>query len=111
MDLRRMAEALCGMSGQPNGACPHEDDTDAIAGYGLSTMATRTFLFSSIPLTAIATAGGVAHLLELPDKLDLSAEGYLTVQHIYRGRALLGVLLCSASVAEISRQRLVAPWL
>ncbi|MFC3104011.1 hypothetical protein [Salinisphaera aquimarina] len=106
-----MAEALCGMSGQPNGACPHEDDTDAIAGYGLSTMATRTFLFSSIPLTAIATAGGVAHLLELPDKLDLSAEGYLTVQHIYRGRALLGVLLCSASVAEISRQRLVAPWL
>jgi len=34
----------------------------------------------------------MAHLLELPKKIKLSAEDYLIVQQIYRGWSLLGVV-------------------
>ncbi len=44
----------------------------------------------SVMLTAVAMAGGFAHLLELPNKSGLSREDYLKVQQIYRGWALLG---------------------
>ena len=36
-------------------------------------------------------AAGMAHLFELPNKIHLSREDYLTVQQIYRGWALLGI--------------------
>jgi hypothetical protein len=55
--------------------------------------------FLSLLLTALAMAGAVAHLLELPAKMKLSGSEYLTVQKIYRGWALLGIVICAALAA------------
>lgn len=57
---------------------------------------------------AIAMAGGWAHLLELPAKMRLSREDYLTVQQLYQGWALLGIavvaaLLATAALALLQR--------
>src|SRR5512145_1452610 len=46
--------------------------------------------FVALLFTALALAPGLAHLLELPNKMTLSREEYLTVQQIYRGWAWLG---------------------
>jgi hypothetical protein len=55
--------------------------------------------------TAVAMSGGFAHLFELPNKIRLSREEYLTVQQIYRGWALLGIavvgVLVSTSVLAV----------
>src|SRR5262245_40333965 len=52
--------------------------------------------YISLLLVALALAPGVAHVLELPNKIGLPAQEYLTVQQIYRGWAWLGVLLIAA---------------
>jgi hypothetical protein len=51
----------------------------------------NTLQFLAILLTAVSMAPGWAHLLELPNKLGLSKDEYLTVQQIYRGWAYLGI--------------------
>ena len=53
----------------------------------------------SIMLTAVAMSAGWAHLLELPAKMKLSRGDYLTVQKIYRGWALLGIVVVTALVS------------
>jgi hypothetical protein len=55
-----------------------------------------TLQVTAILLTAIAMAGGWAHLLELPNKIRLSRADYLTVQQIYRGWAFLGIAVVGA---------------
>lgn len=45
---------------------------------------------------ALTMAPGLAHLLELPHKISLSAQDYLVVQQIYRGWALLGIVILLA---------------
>jgi hypothetical protein len=62
-------------------------------------MTLNVLRFASVLLTAIAMAGGFAHLLELPNKIGLSREDYLTVQQIYRGWALLGIAVVGALVS------------
>lgn len=57
--------------------------------------------FASVMLTAIAMAGGFAHLLELPRKIEMSHEEYLIVQRIYRGWALLGVAVVGALLSSV----------
>lgn len=57
--------------------------------------------FASVMLTAIAMAGGFAHLLELPRKIEMSREDYLTVQQIYRGWALLGIAVLAALLSSV----------
>lgn len=52
--------------------------------------------FLAVMFTAVAMAAGFAHLLELPNKMLLSRADYLTVQQIYRGWALLGVVVLGA---------------
>lgn len=52
-------------------------------------MTLNVLRFASVMLTAVAMASGFAHLLELPNKIGLPREDYLTVQQIYRGWALL----------------------
>lgn len=52
--------------------------------------------FASLLLTAVSMAGGFAHLFELPNKINLPREDYLTVQQIYRGWALLGIAVVGA---------------
>jgi uncharacterized membrane protein len=58
--------------------------------------------FVAILLTALALVPVGAHLLELPNKMGLAEEPYFTVQQIYRGWALLGIVLCAAIVADLA---------
>jgi hypothetical protein len=56
--------------------------------------------FSALLFTALALAPALAHLFELPNKIDLPREEYLTVQQIYRGWALLGFVVVGALVSN-----------
>ena len=58
--------------------------------------------FLAVIVTALALVPAGAHLLEMPSKLALSRDDYLTVQGIYRGWALLGVLPIAAVVADLA---------
>jgi hypothetical protein len=44
----------------------------------------------------------MAHLLELPNKINLSREDYLKVQQIYRGWALLGFVVVGAFLSTLA---------
>jgi hypothetical protein len=59
-------------------------------------MGLRIASFLSLLFVALALAPAMAHLLELPNKITLSREDYLTVQQIYRGWALLGIVVAGA---------------
>jgi hypothetical protein len=59
-------------------------------------VASDTLRFMSLLFTALALAPAMAHLLELPHKIHLSREEYLTVQQIYRGWSLLGIVVIGA---------------
>ncbi len=58
--------------------------------------------FLSIFLVGLALAPALAHLLELPNKIALPAEDYRTVQQIYRGWALLGIVVFSAVLSTLA---------
>ena len=45
----------------------------------------RIIQFLSLLFAALALGPAMAHLLELPNKINLSREDYLTVQQNYRG--------------------------
>ena len=66
--------------------------------------------FLALLFAALALAPAAAHLLELPNKIGLSREEYLTVQQIYSGWwllgiAVLGALLSSLALALATRRR------
>jgi hypothetical protein len=56
---------------------------------------------ASLILTAVAMASALAHVFELPNKINLSRSEYLTVQKLYRGWALLAVVVFSAAVVTM----------
>lgn len=64
-------------------------------------MGLNTMRFISLLFVALALAPSLAHLLELPNKINLSADDYLTVQQIYRGWALLGIVVFSALLSTL----------
>jgi hypothetical protein len=49
--------------------------------------------FVALMATALALGAALAHALELPNKIDLSADEYFVVQKVYRGWNRLGYLL------------------
>jgi hypothetical protein len=55
--------------------------------------------FAAVVLVALTLGPSLAHLLELPNKIGMAAEDYLTVQQIYRGWAWFGAVLLSALAA------------
>jgi hypothetical protein len=61
----------------------------------------KTMYFIALFFTALALGPALAHLLELPNKINLSREDYLTVQQIYRGWALLGIVVAGALVSTL----------
>ena len=61
----------------------------------------RIVQFCAIILTAFALVPSAAHVLELPHKIQLNQADYLTVQGIYRGWALLGIVWIAALAAAI----------
>ncbi len=62
----------------------------------------KTIYFFSLLFAALALAPAMAHLLELPNKINLSREDYLTVQQIYRGWALLGFVVGGALLSTLA---------
>jgi hypothetical protein len=68
-------------------------------------MASRTksaARFAAVYSVALALVPAGAHLLELPNKIGLSAEAYRTVQQIYRGWALLGTVVMAALISTLA---------
>ena len=62
----------------------------------------NTVRFLSLLFAALALAPALAHLLELPNKINLPHDDYLTVQQIYRGWALLGFVVAGALCATLA---------
>lgn len=65
-------------------------------------MALKVARFLSLLFVALALAPAMAHLLELPNKIGLSHDDYLTVQHIYNGWALLGFVVYGAVFSTLA---------
>ena len=55
----------------------------------------------ALVFTAVALMPAAAHVLELPNKLPLPREAYLTVQQIYRGWNRAGFVVIAALVATL----------
>lgn len=56
----------------------------------------RLLLFLSLVFCALALVPAGAHLAELANKISLPAAQYLTVQQIYAGWALFGIVVIGA---------------
>ncbi len=63
--------------------------------------------FLAVILTALAFVPVGAHICELPNKIGLSQEQYLTVQGIYRGWALFGFVLVGSIGANLAHAVLI----
>jgi hypothetical protein len=55
----------------------------------------------ALVLTAIALVPAAAHVLELPNKLPLARDEYLTVQQVYRGWNRIGYVVIAAVAATM----------
>lgn len=55
----------------------------------------------ALVMTAVALAPAAAHVLELPNKLPMHREEYLTVQQVYRGWNRLGFVVVAALLATL----------
>ena len=55
----------------------------------------------SVLFVALALAPSMAHLLELPHKIRMPADEYRVVQQIYRGWALLGIVVLLTLVSTL----------
>jgi hypothetical protein len=64
-------------------------------------MGLQTVRFLALLCTVLALAPALAHVLELPNKITLSRAEYLTVQQIYRGWALLGIVVVGALLTNL----------
>ncbi|HEY4041896.1 MAG TPA: hypothetical protein VGM32_08630 [Rhodopila sp.] len=79
-------------------------------------MTIRIVQFIAMLLTALALAPGGAHVLEMANKIGLDRDHYVTVQQIYRGWSLLGVILIAAIIANavatflLRRQAILMAW-
>ncbi len=65
-------------------------------------MTLRTLYFIALVLTAMALVPAGAHMFELYSKMELDADEYLTVQQIYRGWALFGVVIFPALASTLA---------
>jgi hypothetical protein len=64
-------------------------------------MAVKLAYFISLLFAGLAMAPAFAHLLELPNKINLPRDEYFTVQQIYRGWALLGIVVVGALLSTL----------
>ena len=64
-------------------------------------MALRMVQFLALLLTALALVPAGAHLFELPHKISLSRDAYLTVQSIYAGWAWFGIIDQAALIMNV----------
>ena len=64
----------------------------------------------SLLLAALAMMPAAAHLLELPNKIRLTGKEYLTVQRLYRGWALAGIVVAAALLSTLVLLFMVRDW-
>ena len=64
-------------------------------------MRVNVLLFWSLLCAALTAAAGLAHLYALPNKLRLNWQDYLAVQQIYRGWALLGIVVIGSLILNL----------
>ena len=64
-------------------------------------MALRMVQFLALLLTALALVPAGAHLFELPHKISLPRDAYLTVQSIYAGWAWFGIIDLAALILNV----------
>jgi len=79
-------------------------------------MLLRTLQFLAIMVTALALVPVGAHFFELPNKIGLAQDRYFTVQAIYNGWALFGIVLFATlaldlAVAILLRRQPLPFWL
>jgi cytochrome bd-type quinol oxidase subunit 2 len=61
----------------------------------------RLAQFLAVLMTALALIPAGAHLFELPNKIDLPRDAYLTVQGIYAGWAWFGIVDLGALIMNV----------
>jgi hypothetical protein len=62
----------------------------------MTTQSVQAIHVAAILGVAIITAAGLAHLMELPNKIGMTREHYLIAQQLYRGWAWLGIVELAA---------------
>ena len=62
-------------------------------------MAAQIVRFFSLLFVGLALAPGLAHVLQLPHKINLSGEDYLRAQQLYAGWAWLGLVMLGALIS------------
>lgn len=60
----------------------------------------RSLSFITLLLATLLLSTGMAHLLEMPHKMQLTQESYGAVQYIYTGWAYLGILQLAAIISS-----------
>lgn len=65
-------------------------------------LAFEAAFFFALLSTAVALGGALAHLFELPNKIDLDRDAYFTVQQIYRGWNQLAYVLVAQLVSMLA---------
>ena len=64
-------------------------------------MALARARFAGLFFTGLAMAPALAHLLALPNKIGFPRDEYFVAQQIYRGWALLGVIVFAALISTL----------
>jgi hypothetical protein len=62
----------------------------------------KALFFLAIMLTAIAMGAALAHLFELPNKINISAADYLTVQRNYDNWWIVGLSVPLAFISGLA---------
>jgi hypothetical protein len=62
-------------------------------------MAAQIVRFFSLLFVGLALAPGLAHVLQLPHKMNLSGDDYLRAQQLYAGWAWLGLVVLGALIS------------
>ena len=70
-------------------------------------MAAQIVRFFSLVFVGLALAPGLAHVLQMPHKMNLSGDDYLRVQQLYAGWAWLGVVVLGAFISTLALTLLV----
>jgi hypothetical protein len=65
------------------------------------TRSIKAVRFCALFFSGLALVPTGAHLAELPHKIGMSAAEYLTVQQIYRGWALFGIVIFAAILSTL----------
>jgi hypothetical protein len=67
-------------------------------------------LVISLLLATLSLLPGAAHLLELPNKINLSGGEYLTAQRLYRGWALTDIAVAAALLSTLALLFVLRAW-